>query len=711
MRHNGKMLAKLIQFSPRDVPLRVALRNTLAIVLPLALGIACGQIEAGLGVATGALTTMFADQPGPYRLRALRMLLTTLAAALSALIGSLVGGNDPLMVLAALLWGLGGGLLVALGADAARAGLTAMILLVITSSQPRTPEGAGIAAALIFLGGTLQTLFAIAAWPLQRYRPERQAIAQMCRQLAASARDGSHAGDAPPVTREIVNVESLLHGAYRARGEIMQTFRVLAELLERARRELITLTDLRSAMTDASVHAALSRLLDYAARVLETTADALDHGTEPLTGSAAMAGIESILDELTQHRANPALADSAHTLGAAIGHAQALSGQLRALLRNAGLAGSRGELRAQQAEAGLPRALRPRSALATLRANLALSSIAFRHALRCGVCLAIAVAIERMAGLAHGYWIPMTLAIVLKPDFAGTFHFGLLRVAGTLAGLVLTTITLHFALGSTWSELALLALLCVAYRMLVSVHYGLGVMWLTGIVVILLAFSGIAPMETMFARSQATAIGCAAALLAYVIWPTWEHSRLKPALAAMLDAYRHYFLALLDADAQARAQARSLARNARTNAQASIERLRNEPRPNRALLAFAEGVFANANRFVRAGMSLDGALHGTSGSTLHDDARPIAQHMARLLGMQAEHLRSGTPMAPIDEMDLRTRERAFARQLRDAGHVDGTDAAARIAEAFDRLTDSVDTLDYLLREGTLDPPSRQAPSA
>ncbi|HEX6834317.1 MAG TPA: hypothetical protein VF132_12350, partial [Rudaea sp.] len=116
------MLSGLFQLKPRDVPLRVALRNTAAIVLPLAAGIATDRIGVGLGVAAGALNTMFSDQPGPYRLRMQRLFLTAAAAGVSAFVGGIVGANTPLLVLAALVWGIVGGLLVALGPNAGRAG-------------------------------------------------------------------------------------------------------------------------------------------------------------------------------------------------------------------------------------------------------------------------------------------------------------------------------------------------------------------------------------------------------------------------------------------------------------------------------------------------------------------------------------------------------------------------------------------------------------
>src|SRR3546814_1121437 len=120
-----------------------------------------------------------------------------------------------------------------------------------------------------------------------------------------------------------------------------------------------------------------------------------------------------------------------------------------------------------------------------------------RHAIRCAACLGIAVACERLLEIPHGAWIPMTAAIVLRPDFGGTLRFGLLRVAGTFGGLPLTSLVVHLVLDSVVQSLLLLALLCVAFRLLATVNYGLGLAMLTGMLVVLLAFPGIAPGEAI----------------------------------------------------------------------------------------------------------------------------------------------------------------------------------------------------------------------
>ena len=688
------MLQSLIQLKPRDVPLRVALRNAFAVVAPLAIGVATGHAGIGLGIAAGALNTMFLDQPGPYRLRMQRMLLTAIAAGLSTFVGATLGASTLLLAIAALVWGIGGGLLVALGPNAGRAGLTSMILLVITAAEPHSPAEALDAGLLIFAGGLLQMLLAIAAWPLLRYGPERNALASLCRELAASARAPTDHAQAPPVTQALLDVESLLHGTHRARGEVMETFRVLAGIVERIRRELLALVDLATMIDDAEAKATLARVREYAARTLAALGDALDRGASPLAASAAMEGFDSALAELERMAATSGERKAQRKLAIAVARANGLAGQLRAALRNADFAGSRGDLRALEAEARLPRTLRERNALAILRANLTLSSIAFRHAVRCGVCLAIAVVGERALAIPHGYWIPMTTAIVLKPDFAGTFSFGALRVIGTMLGLVLTTALVHYAFNNEWERLALLALLCIGFRLLTTVHYGLGVMLLTGLVVILLSFYGIAPGGTMVARGIATTLGSALALVGYVVWPSWESQRVPDAIASMIDAYRTHLRMLLTGDATARAAARSAARSARTNAQASLDRLRGEPRRNEALLAFGEGMFANANRFIRADMALEAALDDADALPQREAVLAFAARVDAHLAAIERTLRDGAP--PPSER-LRTAERALAERLEATKRDDAADVAVAVADACDRITDSVDTLAYLLR--------------
>ncbi|AJQ87152.1 FUSC family protein [Xanthomonas oryzae pv. oryzicola] len=699
------MLRALIDLKPRDVPLRVALRNTAAVVLPLTIGVATGHVAAGLAVCSGALNTMFSDQPGPYRARLQRMLMAALTAGLAALLGIWVGHTTPALVLAGLLLGLGGGLLVALGPVAARVGLTSMILLVVSADMQLPVRQAPGVAALIFAGGLLQVLLALAAWPLQRYRPERFALAELMRQLASSARQRPEASAAPPATQEVLDAMVMLHGEHRSRAIAVQSFRIIAELCDRVRLELLSLADAETRLTESQARQTIERVLERSAIVLEQLAHAMTVGEDPVAANASMTGFDDLVGALAQFQHGNADTRERRLVRVAVARAQGLGGQLRALVRNAHWASSRGEIQAQLAEARLPAALRPAATWATLRANLDLSSVAFRHALRCGVCLALAIAFQRWQPLPHGFWIPMTTAIVLKPDFGGTFSFGALRVAGTFVGLLLATLLAHLAMDGASIRLVLLTLFCLGFRLLTQVNYGIGVAFLTGMLVLLLSFEGVSPGEAVGARLQATVAGSALALIAYALWPTRERRQIRASLAHLLSAYRDYLRHLLLGQMDDLDDTRAAARVARTNAQASIERLRGEPRSRRNLqeLKLAESLLANGNRLIRATLLLEAVLSDGHPLPTLEALPAFAQQADQALSELIDCLRNGSIPAAAT---LRNAERQLSDAL--AALPDSSPTTAALADTIDRVTDSIGTLTHLLRPAR--PASAEVPA-
>ncbi|HEX5305776.1 MAG TPA: FUSC family protein [Dyella sp.] len=668
-----------------DVPLRVVLRNTAAVVLPLAVGMATGHTAIGLGVGAGALNTMFSDQPGPYRQRIWRLLLAALAAALASLVGMLIGDQFGPMLVATAVAGFVGGLLVLFGVDIARVGMTSMILLVVTAATPMpTVATAFGSAGLIFAGGTLLAMFSIAAWPLQRYRPERQALAEVFRGLAQLARQATHdEADVPALTEAMTTLQHTLLGRHHARGRAMEAFGVLLELAERIRLELTALTELRGR---PALHALFR---NDAARVLDAIADALDTGDAPEGAERALRALQA--SERT-------LLDQPQARGGLAVHIHALSGQLAAAVRNASWAGSRGELRAVAAETPLPAALRSHSVLATLRANLTPRSVAFRHAVRSAVSLCVALAVARWLKLPHGYWVPMTAAIVLRPDFAATFNFGLLRVVGTVLGLLLTTALLHVTPNEPWAHLALMAVLCMGFRYLATAHYGVAVAALTGTVVILLSFEGVDSAAAVTDRVINTALGSAMALVAYVLWPTWERVRARAALADMLDAYASYLAALAAPERRdAHREARTAARTARTNAQASLERMRGEPGTPLPLLELAQALFANGNRLARTAMALEALIDDRERLPESAEIGGFVQASADALHQIAQALREQQPLPTLPA--LRDLQRSLAALLALS---DDTPTATLVERLGDRLADNILTLAHAVER------SRQA---
>ena len=676
---SSRILSTLLTTRSAQVPWRVLLRNTAAAIVPLALGIASGRLLAGIAMAVGAVVTMYSDQPGPYRQRLTRLLAVSAAGGVATFLGLSLREHFPALLAASLVVGFAGALLVAFGDAIARVGMVAMMLLVIATDLPASTLAAQLQlTAAVTAGGLLLTLFSIAAWPLQRYGPERDALSEVYRGLAALARQPQRGDTAPELTESMTTLQHTLLGAHRARGPVMDTFGVLLELAERIRLELI-------ALSATEPGEAIGRVVQgEAARALDGVSAVIMAGHD---SSQALAGALNAL-----HSAEHVLGAHEQTLAAAPWrHFQSLSGQLSAAARNAGRADARGAQRHVREELDLPRALRPQSILATVTASLSPRSAAFRHAIRSAACFAAALWLGRLLGIGHGYWAPMTVAIVLRADYAATWSYGVLRVAGTVLGLVLTTALLHFLPADPWVRLAVMALLCAGFRYFGTVHYGVAVACLTGMVVLLLALAGEAPEPTMIARLLNTVVGSAMALTAYGLWPTWERGRARGMLARLLHAYATYLASLGAAGgAHERGVARLAARVARGNAEASVKRLLAEPATPAPLAELAQSLLTNSNRLALTIMTLEASLsHSRRPAERPEDE--LIRQSAEALRQVAEALRteqSPSGLPPIRALQWHLAQRLAANA--DAG------ASAELEGLSDRLVDNINTLAHIV---------------
>ena len=679
------VVSALLKTQRAQLPWRVLLRNTAAVVLPLAWGIGTAHLLAGIAAAVGAVVAMYSDQPGPYRQRLVRLLAVSAAGGLATFLGLTLNHHLPGLLLASLAIGFAGALLVTFGDAIARVGMTAMILLVIATDLPAPSLGAALVlTGWVTAGGLLLTLFSIAAWPLQRYGPERDALATVYRELAAMARGGTRdSGAALELTDGMTQLQHTLLGPHRSRGGVMDHFSIMLELAERARLELTALE------SGAPAPRIVPRVQQECAAVFDAIGAALVAGADPRQD------MRGALVRL--RRAEYDLAEQESSLPEGPWrHFEALCGQLAAAVRNAERADAQGPQRAAEEDLLRPRALRQQSPLATLSANLTPRSAAFRHAVRSAVCFAFALWMARILPVKHGYWIPMTVAIVLRADFAATLSFGLLRVVGTILGLVLTTALVYLLPVNAWVHLAVLALLCAGFRYFGTVHYAIAVASLTGMVVLLLAFVGEAPEPTVIARLIDTIIGSAVALAFYAAWPTWEKGRTRETLAEMLRAYGRYLASVADGGAQQRRDGRQGARMARVNAEASVKRLLAEPATPAALAELAQSLLTNGNRVARTIMTLEALLGYQQATPLRAPLEPFLRECAAALEELAAALnaRRGPHTLP----PIRAAQRQLARQL---------PGAADLIVACDRLVDNINTLAHITARTPEQPPLAQ----
>ncbi len=664
-----------------------ALRNTVGVVAPLIVGYALGMPRGGLAMASGALNVSYSDGSDPYARRAKRMLTSTVWCSIAVLLGGLSAHSNTAAVIVATVWAFTAGMLVALGSTAGDVGVISTVVLLVYSAQALTPMQALQAAGLALSGGLLQIALS----------PERRSLAQLYFELASIATRPSEATLSPPATKEIAQAHDSLSNLTTAMSLTALRLRSLLSQAERIRLSLSTLARLQSRLArEDAFHPAVATLDQFranAAILLNAVATSLVSGKEiNLEADRLVLGI-ALAEQLGRAETEGHRSFSNAVSRDVKFQADALGGQLRAAIELARNTTPAGEAEFDKREASQPLWMRFTSRIATLRANLNLRSGAFRHAVRLMICVALGDAFGRVIHPYRAYWIPMTIVLVLKPEFAVTFSRGVLRIFGTLAGLLLATALFHFLPIYTATEIVLIAVFTFLTRWIGPANYGIFGVSISALIVLLISITGLSPKEVIAARGINTIIGGALALVAYLVWPTWERSRLPDLFATLLDGYRNSFRSvfrkLLDpasASASERERTRQASRIARSNLETSIERLAAEPGISAEQLAQANAMVASSHRFAHALIALEAGIPETAAQTPQPQFKQFAEAIEQTLKLLAACLR-GQRVAEREFPDLRE---IYSRMTHLGETEDGR--YAFVATEADRMVNSLNTL-------------------
>lgn len=597
-----------------------AIPGTIGVLLPLAIGVATGQVVVGVSIAGGAAILGSVGLTYTYRARTRTLLLDCLGIALAAFVGSITGHIAWLSVLAIGLWGTGAGLLVALSQPAMVVGLQSTLTLIILTHFGLDPAHAAIQAALLFAGALLQTILALLPSPWKSTSPERAALYAVYSRLASYA-EQSGPEQSAGVRDALLKAQSTLADSNTS-SEQGKIFSALLEEAEHIRLSLILLARSRQALNErgpalAQAVELVDQVMQSAAEVLRRTAAELQsrYTMHRLATRRTRQPIKTALAGLHQIELAPADEES-------IQHTLLYGDKLRDQLHRAKKLAKTWKYAHQRSKIAMrnvPRQafLQIHNTRAIVRANLTLRSTALRHAIRLGAALALASLLYRLIpGLeARGYWIPLTALLVLRPDFSSTFSRGLARMLGTMLGAVLAALVAAL-LARSQGILVLCDVLALylAYATLFA-NYAIFSVFITMEVVFLLSFIIPQPPVTAAYRAIDTAIGGALALLIYVLWPTWERTQVPDYLADRVEAIRRYLITVLSYYAQPQAYSdttlhtlRSESRLARSNAATSIQHIQQEPELQQANIELVQQLLHASDALATSALTLEAYL-------------------------------------------------------------------------------------------------------
>ncbi|GAA2270695.1 FUSC family protein [Kitasatospora cystarginea] len=480
------------------MPRTLMLRAALGMATPLFLGLLFGRLDLGVFAGLGAMHATMNDRVEPARLRAPRIAAALFASSLGMLIGTALQyeGGDPLTVglaLTAVAFASG-----AISATGPRGSSSGMLLLVSASlgSGMALPRPWWAAPLMMLAGAAFVVLLGLphrAHRSFPRSDPRRRALAAAYEALGDTlAALGTPQGAArrQVLTARLNQLQDLLPHARPGRQEPDHVQR-LRRMYEAGLAATETATGLLWAWRP--VPPAVAELPGRLARAVLGGPQPEYPGWEPDT---------------------PAL--------------KALDIALRAATDT--VAGRPAEPGTAPAPPPDPWRLRVRL----------LSGGSVRYGLRVALCIAVAELAGALLPPGRTYWVPMTVAFVLKPDLGSVFLRAVSRSVGTVLGVAVTA-ALLLATTDKWA-LALIASGCVALLPYsAAAHYGLNTAVMTPMALVLVQLGGESGMAEFWPRVLDTALASAIVLVfGYLLWPERPPHRIEPRLVTAATALREY---------------------------------------------------------------------------------------------------------------------------------------------------------------------------
>jgi len=177
-----------------------------------------------------------------------------------------------------------------------------------------------------------------------------------------------------------------------------------------------------------------------------------------------------------------------------------------------------------------------------LRENITLKSNQFKHALRVTIGLLTGYIVSLFFPLGHGYWILMTIAIILKPGYSISRTRNKQRLLGTITGVITGFAFLYFIKNNTLEFLIMICAMVIAYSLL-KLNYYISCVCITIYVLISFHFLNNSNFTAVVEdRLIDTVIACAIAfIISLIVFPVWEYQQTKPLIETILKANKKYF--------------------------------------------------------------------------------------------------------------------------------------------------------------------------
>ena len=491
----------------------------LGLAVPLAGGIYFQNMSFGICAAFGALFLGIFNPDEPYPILARSLLASLLCITAAAFLGQLVSSSHILIITSSIFVAAICGFAGALGPHASLIGMLSLVVFCLFAGKYTVGAEIFEHVEALFAGGLLQLSFALIGWPLRTFYPLRRQLANAYCMLGDAAQKEALSLLSPTLASSLFLVSNgiPLSGAT---GKTAKWMLALADQCEIMRINFITLAYRREHEANPENRRALDMYCQY-------------------LGAEVHALGESILfpgrlGKMSQIPAPviPAGALNPKSCTEIIAIEQSITSAYQ-LLDCTFPIGLHADVGKASSFVWHP--------LQTIKNNLTLDNTFFLH----GVRLAIALPIAWILGFhlldQNQFWIPLTIAWITKPDYAGTVPRILARVIGTLLGAIFAGLTISALHPGPWLLLLLALGSAFAVYACLLVNYAATVFFITGLVLFLIRLiSTEGELVIVEERIGATLIGGALALIISNVKPVFVSKKIIPSLLCLLEECKKY---------------------------------------------------------------------------------------------------------------------------------------------------------------------------
>ncbi len=532
------------------------LRTTIVATAAVSIGIAIYGPTGAFPFAVGTLFVGFADQRGEFDERVRGLLIAALLVTTATFIGVGVSGNFVAHLVAAGLFAAFCGYIGLGGPRAPLAGVVALVAFAAFSGTPE-PLSAVLPTTLkVLISAAAMTTVIVIPMLAGRLGGLRTDVVVALRAQAFALRGMIGGIDGTNAAGKLVGAR----GRVAASGCYGQTLEWLEQMLSDAEAVRFGFLALHGALDerDLQQQERVDKFRQTAGELLLALSRALEipasrRGISPALDAfnAAVAGVSADRMEPRSAAALARIEVAVRSLSESVSGRWPIGRHCQFLRR-------------------LSAPIEPVSALLHRRDP---GSVFTRHAIRVSGVFVLATAIAQLDPLNHSYWIPLTVAWITKPDFAGTTLRVVERVLGTVIGVIASTLLIYLIGSSIPLEVGMFAAGSMITVLFIVANYTLCTV---GVTIWLMAVLDIGSAPTGARVVQTLAAGLLV-IGASRLWPTRTSIHAGEGFAKMALALRDYCASIIAPDHSQREQTRALMLAASLKATTLVEDSGHEP--------------------------------------------------------------------------------------------------------------------------------------